>query len=62
MTIEGGARAGFIQPDEKTLKYLENKPFSKMIIGKGTKLLVQLKIGSDSNFDKEVIIDDTGNP
>ena len=27
MTIEGGARAGLIQPDEKTFKYLENKPF-----------------------------------
>ena len=28
MTIEGGARAGLIQPDEKTFKYLENKPMS----------------------------------
>ena len=35
MTIEGGARAGLIQPDEKTLKYFKGKPFSpKMIIGK----------------------------
>ena len=28
MTIEGGARAGLIQPDEKTFKYLENRPLS----------------------------------
>ena len=28
MTIEGGARAGLMQPDEKTFKYLENKPMS----------------------------------
>ena len=28
MTIEGGARAGLIAPDEKIFKYLENKPMS----------------------------------
>lgn len=28
MTIEGGARAGLIAPDEKTFAYLKNKPFA----------------------------------
>ena len=28
MTIEGGARAGLIEPDEKTFQYLEKKPMS----------------------------------
>lgn len=28
MTIEGGARAGLIAPDEKTFEYLRNKPFA----------------------------------
>ena len=28
MSIEAGARAGLIAPDEKTLAYLENKPFA----------------------------------
>ena len=27
MTIEGGARAGMVAPDETTFKYLEGKPF-----------------------------------
>ena len=59
MTIEGGARAGLIQPDEKTFKYLENKPMSP----KGDKwdkaLNYWSKLKSDDNcsFDKEVIID-----
>ena len=28
MTIEGGARAGLIQPDEKIFDYLKDKPMS----------------------------------
>ena len=28
MTIEGGARAGLIQPDQKIFEYLKNKPMS----------------------------------
>ena len=59
MTIEGGARAGLIQPDEKTLKYLENKPFSPKNDNwkKALNYWYNLKSDQDSNFDKEVIID-----
>ncbi len=28
MSIEGGARVGYVNPDEKTFKYLEGKPYS----------------------------------
>ena len=28
MSIEGGARAGLIQPDEKTFNYLKDRPMS----------------------------------
>ena len=28
MTIEAGARAGLIAPDEKTFNYLKNRPMS----------------------------------
>ena len=28
MSIEAGARAGLIAPDEKTIEYLKNKPMS----------------------------------
>ena len=58
MTIEGGARAGLIQPDEKTFKYLENKPMSpkKNEWQKALDYWKQLKSDDDCKFDKEVII------
>jgi len=58
MTIEAGARAGLIQPDEKTFKYLENKPMSPKK-GKWNKALDywnSLKSDANCKFDKEVII------
>ncbi len=58
MTIEGGARAGLIQPDEKTFKYLENKPMSpkKDKWNKALDYWSNLKSDSDCKFDKEVIV------
>ena len=58
MTIEGGARAGLIQPDEKTFNYLQNRPMSPKN-EKWTKALEywnKLKSDEGCNFDKEVII------
>ena len=56
MTIEGGARAGLIQPDEKTFKYLENKPMSpkKDKWKKALDYWGNLKSDDDCKFDKEV--------
>ena len=58
MTIEGGARAGLIQPDEKTFKYLENKPMSPKKDKWSKALDYWRKLKSDDNckFDKEVTI------
>ena len=58
MTIEGGARAGLIQPDEKTFKYLENKPMSpkKDKWKKALDYWSKLRSDDDSKFDKEVLI------
>jgi 3-isopropylmalate/(R)-2-methylmalate dehydratase large subunit len=59
MTIEGGARAGLIAPDQKTFDYLKGKPKSP----KGEnwdKALVFWKTlfsDKDARFDKEVNID-----
>ena len=56
MTIEGGARAGLIAPDEKIFKYLKGKPMSP----KGEKwdkalnYWRSLKSDDDANFDKEI--------
>ena len=58
MTIEGGARAGLVQPDEKTFKYLENKPMSPTKDKWNKALDYWSKLKSDNNckFDKEVTI------
>ncbi len=58
MTIEGGARAGLIQPDEKTFKYLENRPMSpkKDNWNKALDYWIKLKSDVGCKFDKEIII------
>ncbi len=59
MTIEGGARAGLIEPDEKTFKYLKDRPMSPKK-DKWTKALEHwnnLKSDNSCVFDKEVIIE-----
>ncbi len=59
MTIEGGARAGLIQPDEKTFKYLENRPMSPKNEKwkKALEYWSTLKSDDNCKFDKEVIIE-----
>ena len=58
MTIEGGARAGLIQPDDKTFEYLKNKPLSpkKDNWKKALDYWSNLKSDDDCTFDKEIII------
>ena len=58
MTIEGGARAGLIQPDEKTFKYLEERPLSpkKDNWKKALDYWSNLKSDKDSKFDKEIVL------
>ena len=58
MTIEGGARAGLIQPDDKTFEYLKNKPLSpkKDNWKKALDYWSNLKSDNDCTFDKEIII------
>ena len=59
MTIEGGARAGLIQPDEKIFKYLKDKPMSpkKDNWDKAMDYWGSLKSDNDANFDKEITLD-----
>ena len=58
MTIEGGARAGLIAPDEKIFEYLKGKPMSP----KGEKwekaleYWKSLKSDDNANFDKEITL------
>ena len=56
MTIEGGARAGLIEPDQKIFDYLKDKPMSpkKENWNKALEYWSKLKSDSDTNFDKEI--------
>jgi len=58
MSIEAGARAGLIAPDEKTIKYLKNKPMSpkKTKWDQAVEYWSKLKSDKDAKFDKEVEI------
>jgi len=56
MTIEGGARAGLIQPDQKVFDYLKDKPMSpkKDNWEKALEYWNNLKSDNGANFDKEI--------
>ena len=56
MTIEGGARAGLIAPDEKIFKYLEGKPMSPKgnDWDKALEYWKNLRTDNGANFDKEI--------
>tara|TARA_Y100001970_G_scaffold186401_1_gene226743 strand:- start:909 stop:2312 length:1404 start_codon:yes stop_codon:yes gene_type:complete len=59
MTIEGGARAGLIQPDQKVFDYLKNKPMSpkKENWEKALEYWNTLKSDTGAHFDKEINLD-----
>ena len=59
MTIEGGARAGLIQPDEKIFSYLKGRPMSPKNENweKALEYWNSLKSDSDAEFDKEINFD-----
>ena len=56
MTIEGGARAGLIAPDEKIFEYLKGKPMSPKSENwdKALNYWETLKTDADASFDKEI--------
>ena len=58
MSIEAGARAGLIAPDEKTIQYLKNKPMSpkKVKWEKAVEYWKKLESDPNAKFDKEVEI------
>ncbi|MBT7511897.1 MAG: 3-isopropylmalate dehydratase large subunit [Rhodospirillaceae bacterium] len=59
MTIEGGARAGLIAPDEKTFEYLKGKPMAPKAGQWEAALNVWRQLPSDEGaaYDKEVTLD-----
>lgn len=59
MTIEGGARAGLIAPDEKTFEYIKGKPRAPQ--GKAWDMALDywktLQTDEGAHFDKVVVLD-----
>ena len=58
MSIEGGARAGLIAPDEKTFSYIKNRPYAPKNEDWAKAVNFWKKLPSDPNskYDKEVKI------
>ena len=58
MSIEGGARAGLIAPDEKTFSYIKNRPYAPKSEDweKAVNFWKKLPSDPDSKYDKEVKI------
>ena len=58
MTIEGGARAGLIAPDEKIFRYLKGKPMAPKneIWDKAVEYWSKLNSDNNADFDKEVTL------
>ena len=59
MSIEAGARAGLIAPDEKTFDYLKDKPLSPKgdEWTKAVKYWKTLKSDKNANYDKTIEVD-----
>jgi 3-isopropylmalate/(R)-2-methylmalate dehydratase large subunit len=59
MTIEGGARAGLIAPDEKTYAYLKDRPRSPKgeAWDRAVAYWESLKTDEGAHFDKEIRLD-----
>ena len=59
MTIEGGARAGLIAPDEKIFKYLSGKPMSPKgeKWDKALEYWTSLNSDDDATFEKEISLE-----
>ena len=59
MTIEGGARAGLIEPDTKIFNYLKGKPMSPKgeSWDKAIEYWSKLKTDKNAYFDKEITLD-----
>ena len=58
MSIEGGARAGLIAPDQKTFDYIKNRPYAPKgdNWNKAINFWKSLPSDKDAKYDKEVVL------
>ncbi len=59
MTIEGGARAGLIAPDDTTFEYLKGRPYAPKgaAFEQAVAYWKSLPSDADAHYDKEIVID-----
>ena len=59
MSIEGGARCGYINPDQKTVEYLRGRPFAPegAAFDRAAEWWLNLASGPNAEFDDEVVFD-----
>ncbi len=59
MSIEGGARAGYVNPDQTTFDYLEGRPFAPAgeAFAKAVGWWASMASDPDAMYDDEVVID-----
>jgi len=57
MSIEAGARAGLIAPDEKTFEYIKDKPHAPKDFDAAVKYWSTLQSDSGAKFDVEINLD-----
>lgn len=59
MSIEGGARAGMVAPDEKTIAYLRERPLAPKgdLFEQAVRAWRQLKTDADAKYDRTVVLE-----
>lgn len=59
MSIEGGARAGMVAPDEKTVAYIKGRPLAPKgdLLEQAVRAWRQLKTDADAKYDRTVVLE-----
>ena len=59
MSIEGGARVGYVNPDQTTFEYLQGRPFAPQgeAFDRASKWWTSIASDTDASYDDEVVLD-----
>ena len=59
MSIEGGARVGYVNPDQTTFEYLQGRPFAPQgeAFDRAIKWWTSIASDADASYDDEVVLD-----
>jgi len=57
MSIEGGARVGYVEPDAKTIQYLRGRPFAPRNIDEVAPYWLSFRSDPNTPYDDRVVID-----